>query len=415
MPKIRAVVTGIGAITPLALTAQDTWQKLLQGKSGIAEITLFDTADFNTKIAGEVQNFDPLNYMDKKEARRMDRYCQMAIAASEGAMQDADLHRQQFDAARVGVILSSGIGGMQTFENEARKLIERGSQRISPFFIPMMIADIAAGQVSMRYGLRGPNYAITSACASSANALVDAMRLIQQGDADIIVAGGAEAPITQLGVAGFNAMKALSTRNNEPEKASRPFDRDRDGFVMGEGAAVLIVENLDHALKRGANIYAELAGAGLSADAYHLTAPVPDGIGAQQAMALALKDAELQPEEIQYINAHGTSTPANDKTETFAISKVFGSHAENIQINSTKSMIGHLLGASGAAETVAVVMALTENQIHPTINLENSDPECFLNYTPNVSVEKTVDNALSNSFGFGGHNVSLAFRRFSTN
>lgn len=415
MPKKRAVITGIGAITPLALTAKETWQKLLRGESGIAEITLFDATDFDTKIAGEIKNFEPLNYMDRKEARRMDRYCQLALAASDEAIRDAGFETQRFDATRIGVILSSGIGGMQTYENEAKKLIERGPNRVSPFFIPMMIADIAAGWISMRYGLRGPNYAITSACASSANALADAMRIIQQGDADIMIAGGAEAPITQLGVAGFNAMKALSTRNDAPRRASRPFDRDRDGFVMGEGAGVLVVENLEHALNRGVKIYAELVGAGLSADAYHLTAPAPDGIGAQQAMALALKDAELQPDEIQYINAHGTSTPANDKIETLAISKVFGNHAENIQINSTKSMIGHLLGASGAVETVAVVKTLSENRIHPTINIENQDPECFLNYTPDKSLERIVENALSNSFGFGGHNVSLAFRRFSAN
>jgi 3-oxoacyl-[acyl-carrier-protein] synthase II len=408
---MRAVITGIGALTPLALTAKETWQKLLQGKSGISKITLFDAADFDTKIAGEIKEFDPLNYMDMKESRRMDRFCQIAVAASDQAILDAELN-QNFDPNRAGVIMSSGIGGMLTFEKETRKLIDRGPQRISPFFIPMMIADIAAGQISMRYGLRGPNYAITSACASSANALADALRIIQRGDADIIVAGGAEASITPLGIAGFNAMKALSTRNNEPEKASRPFDKDRDGFVMGEGAGVLIVESLAHAQKRGAKIYVELAGAGLSADAHHLTAPAPEGVGAQQAMALALKDAGLHPEEIQYINAHGTSTPANDKNETIAISKVFGSHAEKININSTKSMIGHLLGASGAVEAVAVIFTLAENRLHPTINIENQDPECFLNYTPNKSVEREVDAALSNSFGFGGHNVSLAFKRF---
>lgn len=414
MPNNRAVITGVGALTPLASSAKETWRKLLQGESGISKITLFDAADFDTKIAGEIKEFDPLNYMEVKESRRMDRFCQLAVAAADQAIQDAELG-QNFDPSRAGVIVSSGIGGMLTFENETRKLIDRGPQRISPFFIPMMIADIAAGQISMRHGLRGPNYAITSACASSANALADALRIIQRGDADIIVAGGAEASITPLGIAGFNAMKALSTRNDEPEKASRPFDRDRDGFVMGEGAGVLIVESLEHVQKRGGKIYAELAGAGLSADAYHLTAPVPEGIGAQQAMALAVKDAGLRPQEIQYINAHGTSTPANDKNETIAISRVFGRHAEKININSTKSMIGHLLGASGAVEAVTVIFTMTENRLHPTINIENQDPECFLNYLPNKCVEKEVDAALSNSFGFGGHNVSLAFKRFFTN
>lgn len=413
MSQNKAVITGIGAITALGLTAKETWRKLLQGESGIDTISLFDAEAHDTKIAGEVKNFDPLNYLDKKESRRMDRFCQFAIAATEEAIQDAGVQPAEVDKTRVGVILSSGIGGMITFEDETRKLVERGPGRVSPFFIPMMIADIAAGQISMRYGFRGPNYCTTSACASSANGLTDAMRMVQRGDVDLVVAGGAEASICSLGIAGFNAMKALSTRNDEPQKASRPFDRERDGFVMGEGAGVLIVENLAHARKRGARIYAELAGAGLSADAYHLTAPVPDGAGAQLAIQMALKDARLQPEQVHYINAHGTSTPANDKIETFAINEVFGKHAKNLNISSTKSMIGHLLGASGAVEATAVVMSLTENVIHPTANLDHPDPDCFLNYTANQSTKREVEVALSNSFGFGGHNVCLAFKRIS--
>ena len=412
MTDNKAVITGIGAITSLGLTAKNTWSRLARGESGVGMITLFDAAEHDTKIAGEVKDFDPLNYIDKKEARRMDRFCQFALATAEEAISDANLDLDSLDKNRIGVIISSGVGGMSTFETETRKLVERGPGRVSPFFIPMMIADIAAGQVSMKYGLRGPNYCTTSACASSANALADAMRLVQRGDVDIVVAGGAEACVTSLGIAGFNSMKALSTRNDQPEKASRPFDLERDGFVMGEGAGILIVESLAHARKRGARIYAELAGAGLSADAYHLTAPVPDGAGAQMAIRMALRDAGLQPEDVQYINAHGTSTPANDKIETIAISEVFGKHAGSLNISSTKSMIGHLLGASGAVEAAAVVKTLTEGIIHPTINLDHPDPDCFLNYTAGQSIEKTVNAVLSNSFGFGGHNVCLAFKRY---
>ncbi|RMD95301.1 MAG: beta-ketoacyl-[acyl-carrier-protein] synthase II [Calditrichaeota bacterium] len=411
MAKYRAVISGIGAITPLALNPEETWQKLLEGRSGVKPITLFDTTDFLTRIAGEIYDFNPQDFLDPKLLRRMDRYSQLAVATADQAIRDAGLDLEKIDRDRVGVIVSSGIGGMQTFENEVRKLQEKGPRRVSPFFIPMMIADIAAGHISMRYNFRGPNYAIVSACASAANALADALDLVQRGKADIVVAGGAEATITPLGIAGFNAMKALSTRNDEPEKASRPFDAERDGFVMGEGSGILIIENMEHARARGAKMYVELAGAGLSADAYHMTAPAPEGIGAQKAMRLALQDANLQPEEVQYINAHGTSTPANDKNETIAISKVFGDYAETLNINSTKSMIGHLLGASGAVEAIVTALTIRDNKIHPTINQEHPDPDCFLNYTPNESVSREVHAALSNSFGFGGHNVTLAFKQ----
>lgn len=407
----RAVITGVGAITPLGLTAETTWQRLLAGDSGINRITHFDTTDFETKIAGEVQDFDPREYLDAKESRRMDRFCQFAVATAVQAVDDAGLDFERLDRNRVAVIVSSGIGGMQTYENEVIKLAERGPRRVSPFFIPMIIADMAAGYISMRFNLKGANYATVSACASAANSIADALRLIQRGEADVVLAGGAEATITPLGIAGFNAMKALSTRNETPEKASRPFDAERDGFVMGEGGAILVVESLEHARARDAKIYAELAGAGLSADAYHMTAPAPEGEGAQRAIASALKDAGLAPEEVQYINAHGTSTPANDKNETTAIAKVFAGAADQLNISSTKSMIGHLLGASGAVESIACIFSLRDEKIHPTINLENPDPDCYLNYTANASVEREVNAALSNSFGFGGHNVCLAFRK----
>ncbi len=408
----RVVVTGIGAITPLALNAEETWQKLLAGESGIGYIRHFDTTDFDTKIAGEVTDFDPKAVLDAKEARRMDRFCQFAVAAADQAIQDAGLDVEKLDRERIGVVVSSGIGGMGTFETETRKLIERGPGRVSPFFIPMMIADIAAGHISMRYGFRGPNYAIVSACASAANAIADALQLIRRGVADIVIAGGAEATITPLGVAGFNSMKALSTRNDAPQKASRPFDAERDGFVMGEGGGILVFENLDHARARGARIYGELAGAGLSADAYHITAPAPEGVGAQQAMRRALEDAKLQPQDVQYVNAHGTSTEANDKNETLAIAKVFGETAETLNINSTKSMIGHLLGASGAVEAIVTLLTIRDGKIHPTINQEHPDPDCFLNYTPNEAQTREVQAAVSNSFGFGGHNVCLVFKKY---
>lgn len=412
MKQHTAVVTGMGGITPLGLTVRETWHNLIQGRSGVRFITYFDPSGFDTRIAAEVKHFDPLQYIDRKEARRMDRFCQFAMAAAAEAVQDAGLHEGSYSPDRVGVIVGSGIGGMATFESEAQKLLERGPHRVSPFFIPMLIPDLASGHISMRYGFRGPNFATVSACASSANALAEAMRIIRRGEADVVIAGGSEAPITPLGVAGFNAMKALSERNDAPEKASRPFEFHRDGFVMGEGAGIVVVESEEHAKRRGARIYAKFAGAGLSADAYHITAPAPEGGGAQLAMQRALADAGLAPEQIGYINAHGTSTPANDKNETIAISRVFGDHAGSLHISSTKSMIGHLLGASGAVEAIATIMTLLEETIHPTINYETPDPDCNLNYTPNQAVKKQVEAALSNSFGFGGHNVALAFCRY---
>jgi len=412
MKQNRAVVTGMGSLTPAGLNVADTWRSLSVGTSCIDKITHFDTTKFASKIAGELKEFDPRQFLDAKEVRRTDRFCQIAIGAAKEAIEDAGLETGSFIPERAGVIVSSGIGGMQTIENETRKLLEGGPRKVSPFFIPMMIPDIAAGHISMRWNFRGPNYATTSACASSANGILDALRLIQGGFADIIIAGGAEASITQLGIAGFNAMKALSTRNDEPEKASRPFDLARDGFVMGEGAGVLVIENEEHARQRGARIYAEIAGGGLSADAYHLTAPAPDGIGAQRAMQNALHDASIKPADVDYVNAHGTSTPANDKNETKAVAEVFGEHASSLLINSTKSMIGHLLGASAAIEAIVCIKTINDNLIHPTINLDTPDPECFLNYTAHTAVTENVDIAISNSFGFGGHNVCLVFKSY---
>lgn len=406
-------MTGIGALTPLALTIEETWQKLVAGKSGIGEITLFDASDHKTKIAGEVKGFDPLDFMDTKEARHMDRFCHLAMAAAAEAVKDAELEKMpKLDIERVAVIVGSGIGGMTTFTAEANKLFERGPSRISPFFIPMMISDMAAGQISMRYGFRGPNYATTSACASSANALADAWRIIQRGETDVVIAGGSEATVNALGIGGFNALKALSTRNDEPEKASRPFDKERNGFVMGEGSGILVVESLEHAQSRGAKIYGELAGAGLSADAFHITMPAPEGYGAQLAMKRCMENAGVHPEEVQYINAHGTSTPANDKNESIAIRKVFGKHADKLAVNSTKSMLGHLLGASGAIEAAVILLSMRDGILHPTVNQEFADPDCDLDYVPNKSRKQDINISITNSFGFGGHNACLCLRRF---
>lgn len=408
----RVVVTGMGIISPLGLEVQEFWRNLLDGKSGIDYITKFDTTEFDTKFAGEVKNFQPENYMDRKEAKRMDLFTQYAVAAADDAVKNAALNLDSERRDRIGVIVSSGIGGMETFEKQSRILIERGPQRISPFFIPMLISDIAPGYISIRYGLRGPNFSTVSACASSSHALGEAYRCIQRGDTDVMICGGAEAAITPLGVGGFNAMKALSTRNDAPQKASRPFDKERDGFVMGEGAGIVVLESLEHALSRGTTIYNELAGIGYTADAYHITAPAPGGDGAIAAMQLALQDAHIAPEEIDYINAHGTSTPHGDIAETQAIKKVFGEHAYNLSINSTKSMIGHLLGASGGVEFITTVMSICEDVIHPTINQEVPDPDCDLDYTANEVKRREVKAAISNSFGFGGHNVSIVAKKF---
>lgn len=409
----RVVITGMGAITPIGLTKDEFWASLLKGTSGAGPITYFDTSNFDTKFACEVKGFDPLKFMDRKLAQRCDPFTQYALAASDMALKDSGIDLGKEDLTRVGVIVGSGIGGMWTYHKQQETLWEnKGPHRISPFFIPMMISDIAPGRISMKYGLKGPNYATTSACATSSHAIGDAFILIQRGDADFMLTGGAEAAICPMGIGGFNAMKALSTRNDAPEKASRPFDKDRDGFVMGEGSAILVLEELGHALKRNAHIYAEVAGIGFTADAHHITEPAPGGEGAVRSMRQALADARMKPEEIAYVNTHGTSTPVGDKNETAAIKTVFGSHASKMAVNSTKSMIGHLLGAAGAVEAVATVLSVYHNKVHPTINQETPDPECDLNYIPNAAKDWEVPAAITNTFGFGGHNASILVKQY---
>ena len=409
----RVVVTGMGAVTPIGLSKDEYWDSLLKGKSGAGPITSFDASDFDTKFACEVKGFDPLAFMDRKLAQRCDPFTQYALAASDMALKDGGLNLDQEDRTRVGVIVGSGIGGMWTYHKQQETLWEtKGPHRISPFFIPMMISDIAPGRISMRFGLKGPNYATTSACATSSHAIGDAFILIQRGDADFMLTGGAEAAICPMGIGGFNAMKALSTRNDAPEKASRPFDKDRDGFVMGEGSAILVLEELGHALKRNARIYAEVGGIGFTADAHHITEPAPGGEGAVRSMRQALADAGIRPEEVAYVNTHGTSTPVGDKNETAAIKTVFGAHAKALAVNSTKSMIGHLLGAAGAVEAVATVLSVYHNKVHPTINYETPDPECDLNYIPNKAQEREIPAAITNTFGFGGHNASILVRKY---
>lgn len=410
----RVVVTGIGVVTPIGNTVEEMWKALLDGVSGADYITRFDTTYYETKFACEVKNFDPLLYLNRKEVQRMDLFTHFAIAAATQALNDSGLNLDKVDKERVGVVFGSGIGGMWTYHQQQELVYQNEGRpdRISPFFIPMMISDIAAGHIAIRWGFKGPNYATTSACATSSHALADALMLIQRGDADIMVVGGAEAAICPMGVGGFNAMKALSTRNDDPKTASRPFDKDRDGFVMGEGAGVLILEKLENALDRGAKIYAEFAGFGLTDDAFHITQPAPKGEGAYRSMKLALEDAKLSPQDIDYINAHGTSTPFNDKNETEAIKSLFGDYAYKINISSTKSEHGHLLGAAGAVEAVITVLAIKNGIIPPTINYFTPDPECDLNYTPNKPVERKIRAALSNTFGFGGHNATLAFKAF---
>jgi 3-oxoacyl-[acyl-carrier-protein] synthase II len=410
--KRRVVVTGLGAITPVGNDVATTWRAIVEGKPGAGPITKFDAAKFPVRFACEVKGFDPLQYMDRKEAKRADAYAQYAIAGAAQAMADAALtDPSMYDPDRVGVILGSGIGGLKSFEEQHDTYRERGASKISPFFIPMFIADIAAGLVSMRFNAKGPNYATVSACATSAHAIGDAFRTIQYGDADIIITGGSEATVTPMAIGGFANMKALSERNESPETASRPFDQTRDGFVMGEGAGVVVLEDYEHAVKRGAHVYAEIVGYGATGDAYHLTAPAPDGEGAQRAMRRAMADAKLEPTDIDYINAHGTSTPANDLNETKAIKAVFGDIASEVNVSSTKSMTGHMLGAAGAVEFIICTLAVRDCVVPPTINYEHPDPELDLNYTPNRAVRRDVEIALSNSFGFGGHNVTLAVRR----
>jgi 3-oxoacyl-[acyl-carrier-protein] synthase II len=413
MQRRRVVITGMGVISPCGLTLEDHWNSLIEGKSGVGPVTYFDTTNFETKIAAQLKGFDALNYMDRKTKQRNDPFVHLALASTEMAIKHSELNLEAQDRNRIGVISGSGIGGMQTYSaNEQTYFKENSPRHISALFIPMLIANISAGVVSIRYNLKGPNWATTSACTTAVNSIADAAFVIERDMADIMVAVGSEAVICPMGIGGFNALKALSTRNNEPERASRPFDALRDGFVMGEGSGTIILEELSHAIKRGAKIYAELSGIGLSADAYHVTAPAPEGEGAVRCMDLAIKDAGLKPEDVDYINAHGTSTDLNDKNETYAIKSVFKEHAHKVMINSTKSMTGHLLGAAGAVESITVVQTILNGIIHPTINYENPDPECDLNYTPNKAVKKEVNVAITNSFGFGGHNGTLLFTKF---
>ena len=410
--KKRVVITGLGAITPVGNGAEAFWNSLLEGKSGIARITRFDPSDYATQIAGEVKDFDPTKYIDKKEAKRMDRCTQYAIAAAKMALDDSNLDLDKEDRARIGTLIGTGIGGMDTLHDQYKTLFEKGPGRISPFFVPMMIANMPAGQTSITFGLQGPCSCVVTACATGTNSIGDAYKTIQRGDADVMLAGGTEAAVSPAAVAGFCAMKAMSTRNEEPEKASRPFDIGRDGFVMGEGSGVIVLESLEHALARGARIYAEIAGYGSNADAFHITAPAPEGAQAAKCMALALADAGLKPEDIDYINAHGTSTPLNDKNESLAIKALFGDHAKKLSVSSIKSMTGHLLGASGGIEAVATVLTVANNKIPPTINYDNPDPELDLDYVPNHAKEKKVCVALSNSFGFGGHNATILVKKY---
>ncbi|AFZ52931.1 beta-ketoacyl-ACP synthase II [Cyanobacterium aponinum UTEX 3221] len=407
----RVVVTGLGAITPIGNNLDEYWQGLITAKNGIGKITCFDTSDYACKIAGEVKGFDPLAYMEKKEAKRMARFSQFAVAASKMALEDAQLTINDDNANDVGIVIGTGVGGLSVMEEQNEVLLTKGPGRVTPFLVPTMISNMAAGLTAIHTGAKGPNSCSVTACAAGSNSIGDAFRLVQSGYAKAMICGGTEAAITRLAMAGFASAKALSTRNDSPESASRPFDADRDGFVMGEGCGILILEERESAIARGARIYAEMVGYGMTCDAYHMTAPVPEGLGATRAIELALKDGGLAPDQVSYINAHGTSTPANDTTETKAIKRALGDHAYKIAISSTKSMTGHLLGGSGGIEAVATVMAIASDIVPPTINLQNPDPDCDLDYVPHESRKLTVDVALSNSFGFGGHNVTLAFKK----
>lgn len=412
----RVVVTGLGALTPIGNNVSEYWANLLSGQSGAAPITHFDASNFKTRFACEVKNFNVTDYIDRKEARKQDPYTQYAVVATSEAMQDSNIDLDTIDLDRAGVIWGSGIGGIKTFYDEVSAFAKGdGTPRFNPFFIPKMISDIAAGIISIKYGFRGPNFTTVSACASSSNAIIDSFNYIRLGKADIIITGGSEASVNEAGLGGFNAIKALSTRNENPEKASRPFDKDRDGFVLGEGAGTLILEEYEHAVKRGAKIYAEVMGGGLSADAHHITAPHPEGLGAKKVMQNALEDAHMKPEDIDYINVHGTSTPLGDISEAKAIKEVYGAHAYNLNISSTKSMTGHLLGAAGAVEAIASILALQKNTIPPTINNENFDDQldAKLNFTLNKAEKRNVNAVMSNTFGFGGHNASIILKAFS--
>jgi len=408
----RVVVTGLGVVAPVGNTLEEYWEALLAGRNGIGKITRFDPANHASQVAGEVKGFDPHQYLERKEAKRMDRFSQFALAASFQALSDANLEINDLNAEQVGVVIGTGIGGLKVLEDQQEIYLNRGPSRCSPFMIPMMIANMAAGLTAIHVGAKGPNSCPVTACAAGSNAVGDAFRLIQRGEAQAMICGGTEAAVTPLGVAGFASAKALSTRNDDPEHACRPFDRDRDGFVIGEGSGILILESLEHAQARGAKIYGEIAGYGMTCDAYHMTSPSPEGTGAARAISLALKDGNLTPEQVSYVNAHGTSTTTNDITETKALKKALGESAYEVTISSTKSMTGHLLGGSGGIEAVATVMALAHNKIPPTINLTTPDPECDLDYVPNQAREAAVNCALSNSFGFGGHNITLAFKKY---
>jgi 3-oxoacyl-[acyl-carrier-protein] synthase II len=410
--KTRVVVTGLGAVTPLGNSVPEYWRAVCEGRSGVGPITRFDAKRLDARIAAEVKGFDPLRVIEKKELKKLDLFIQYALVAGVEAVEDAKIDFSQVDPVRAGALVGSGIGGILSILEWHRVLLEKGPGRISPFFIPSLIVNMASGQLSIRYKLKGPNSSVVTACATGNHAIGDAFRIIQRGDADLMVAGGSEAIIDELPIGGFAQMKALSTRNDDPARASRPFDAARDGFVPGEGAGVVVLENAEHARRRGARVYAEVVGYGMTADAYHMTAPDPDGDGAVRAMTCALRDGGLRPEDVGYINAHGTSTPYNDKTETLAIKQVFGAHAHRLAVSSTKSMTGHLLGAAGGIEAVVTVLALQQGILPPTINYETPDPDCDLDYVPNVARKAEVETALSNGFGFGGTNATLAFRRW---
>ena len=414
MAKNRVVVTGLGLTTPIGNDKETFWNSLTEGKSGIRKIERFDVSEFSSQIGGEIRDFDPSRWIEPKNLKRMDRFVQFAVVSAVEALDDAGLKPENEDVNRIGVIVGSGIGGLAVLEQQHSILTKKGPSRVSPFFIPMLITDMSSGQISIHFGLKGPNSCVVTACASGTHAIGNSFRILQYGDADVMISGGTESALTPLGLAGFCSMKALSTRNDEPEKASRPFDRERDGFIMAEGAGIVVLETLQNALRRNVHIYAEIVGYGMTGDAFHFTAPAPEGEGAARAMQCALSDAGLNPGDVDYINAHGTSTPLNDKFETTAIKKVFGDHAYKLPVSSTKSMTGHLLGASGGAELSACILAFEKDIIHPTINYQYPDPDCDLNYVPNTAIEKKVKVVMSNSLGFGGHNATLVLKKYES-
>ena len=409
----RVVVTGIGLVTPIGLDRKSTWDSLIEGKSGIDYISLFDAEGYESRIAGEVNEFDATAALGRKEAKRLDRFAQFACVAALEALEHANLNMEKEDADRVGVLIGSGVGGIITITDQHKILLQKGPKRVSPFLVPMMLGDMASGQVSMMIGAKGPNFSTVSACATGADSIGEALEMIRRGRADVVIAGGTEAAVCEIGVAGFNSCMALSTRNEDPQGASRPFDSGRDGFVLGEGAGLIVLESLKHAEQRGANILAELSGYGASSDAHHVTQPHPEGEGAARAMKWAIEDAGIAPDKVDYINAHGTSTPLNDKYETIAMKRMYGDHAYKLAISSTKSMTGHLLGAAGGIEAAFTVLAIKDGVVPPTININDPDPDCDLNYVPNNAINQTVNVAMSNSLGFGGHNASLVFKRFA--